>query len=106
MNAEFLLRKLDKIGVVIKWAVPIAESLFTMNTKDQPHLDCSHNKEHPAHLLISDDGHFMQIKGDCPIPIILTFREFMDETTRTGACGDAKVIYKKIESVGIKTVFS
>lgn len=104
-NAEYLRSKLDRIGVAIKWVAPIDEPLVTMNRKDQHYLNCAHNGDYPAHLLISDDGDFIVIKEDCPIPIILTFSEFMDKTTRTGACGDAKMICKKIKAVGIETVF-
>lgn len=91
---------------LVRWAIPISESLIFINEKDQPHLDCAHNTGHPAHLLISDDGDFNAIRNECPIPAILSFSEFTDDGMRTTACSDAIRVCQKIKQIGIDAVFS
>ncbi len=90
----------------VHWATPISTTLIEINRKDQPHMDCAHNTQHRVHILISDDPHFIQEKENCPIPIILTFNEFMDIEKRRSACGDAKNIVRKIEQYGVSKVFA
>jgi hypothetical protein len=102
---EYLDHALSKFRVV-HWAIPKSESLIFINEKDQPHLNCAHNEDHPAHLLISDDSDFNDIRNECPIPVILSFNEFLDDGTRTSACSDAKRVCQKIKQIGINEVFS
>lgn len=90
----------------VHWATPISTTLIEINRKDQPHMDCAHNTQHRVHILISDDPHFIQEKENCPIPIILTFNEFMDVEKRRSACGDAKNIVRRIEQYGVSKVFA
>ena len=96
VTEAYLRRRLSTIGVIVKWAAPITEPLILMNKKDQPHLNCAHNNENPAHLLISDDRHFMEIKESIQIPIILSTNEFLDRNMRDRACVDARTISKRI----------
>ncbi len=103
----YLHEKLSTLGVTVEWTVPSSEILVAMNKKDQPHLNCAQNRERPAHLLISDDGHFFEIKDSCPLPIILTTSEFLDDVNlRERACVDAKAACIRIKTTGMKSVFS
>jgi hypothetical protein len=99
------LSKLDeKVGIC--WPTSATPSVGAIICqKDQVHIDCAHNKDCPAHLLVSDDRHFIEIKETCPTPIILSFLEFMNDNARENACSDAKAIWRKIKKHGFSSVF-
>jgi len=96
---------LQGIKTMIREAEPRRDSLILMNAKDQIHMDCAHNEEYPAHLLVSEDRHFRDVKDRCPLPVILTFSEFMCDNMRTSACGDAKAVCGRVKQYGIREVF-
>lgn len=104
-SEQLLEHALSKFGLV-QWVIPKSESLIFINEKDQPHLDCAHNDDHLAHLLISDDSDFNAIKNECPIPAILSFNEFMNDGMRTSACSEAIRVCQEIKHIGIDAVFS
>ncbi len=102
---DYILSKLDeKVGICWPMSATLSASAI-IGQKDQAHIDCAHSKDCPAHLLVSDDRHFIEIKETCPIPIILTFFEFMNDNKRENACSDAKAIWRKIKKHGFSSVF-
>lgn len=104
-NYSFLELELKNLSTIIFHMEPRESPLIFMNHKDQTHLDCAHNLEHPAHLLISDDTHFKEIKDTCPLPVILTIEEFLNDNFRESAYCDAKSVCMKIKQIGIRSVF-